>query len=140
MNIARVLFAALGATVAYFVLGSLAFVMGPLRQEYMRYPTIYRSADSMKTVAPVGIVAMLVAMVTLAALYAMMYRGGSWLGEGAGFGALIGVFAVCAFVFHNYVNLNIGLRLTLEQAVAYLVEWIVVGIVIGLIYQPSGVR
>jgi uncharacterized membrane protein len=56
--------------------------------------------------------------------------------EGARFGALIGVFAVCAFVVHNYVNLNIGLKLTLEQAVAYFVEWTVAGIVIGLIYRP----
>ena len=46
------------------------------------------------------------------------------------------MFAVCAFVLHNYVNLNIGLRLTVGQAAAYLVEWIVVGIVIGLIYRP----
>jgi hypothetical protein len=33
--------------------------------------------------------------------------------------ALIGVFAVCAFVVHNYVNLNIGLTLMLMQAGAY---------------------
>jgi hypothetical protein len=56
---------------------------------------------------------------------------------GTGFGALIGVFSVCAFVIHNYVNLNIGLKLTLEQAPAYLVEWIVTGIAIGLIYRPA---
>jgi hypothetical protein len=35
------------------------------------------------------------------------------------------------------VNLNIGMKLTLQQAVAYLVEWTVVGIVIGLIYKPA---
>jgi len=66
----------------------------------------------------------------------MMYRGGSgWL-EGARFGALIGVFAIGSFVIHNYVNLNIGLKLTVEQSVTYFVEWVVVGIVIGLIYRP----
>jgi hypothetical protein len=37
---------------------------------------------------------------------------------------------------HNYVNLNIGLKLTVEQAGAYLVEWVVTGVVIGLIYRP----
>jgi hypothetical protein len=37
---------------------------------------------------------------------------------------------------HNYVNLNIGLTLTLQQAVAYFVKWVVTGIVIGLIYRP----
>ena len=54
--------------------------------------------------------------------------------QGAIFGALIGVFSVCSFVIHNYVNLNIGLKLTVEQAIAYFVEWVVTGIVIGLIY------
>jgi hypothetical protein len=43
---------------------------------------------------------------------------------------------VCAFVLHNYVNLNIGLKLALEQAVAYFLQWTIVGIVIGLIYRP----
>lgn len=65
-----------------------------------------------------------------------MYRGGSPVASGAKFGALIGLFAVCAFVIHNYVNLNIGLRLTIGQAVAYFVEWLVVGIVIGAVYRP----
>jgi hypothetical protein len=38
---------------------------------------------------------------------------------------------------HNYVNLNIGLKLTLQPGVAYFVEWVVTGIVIGLIYRPA---
>jgi hypothetical protein len=75
-------------------------------------------------------------MVVLAVIYAMLYHGGFGVAEGARFGALIGVFSVCAFVVHNYVNLNIGLKLTLEQAAAYFVEWVVTGIVIGLIYRP----
>jgi len=70
-------------------------------------------------------------------IYAMLYQGGSGFAEGARFGTLIGVFAVCAFVVHNHVNLNIGLKLTLEQSAAYFVEWTVVGTVIGLIYKPA---
>jgi hypothetical protein len=42
---------------------------------------------------------------------------------------------VGSFVLHNYVNLNIGLRLTVVSAVVYFVEWTVVGIVIGAIYR-----
>ena len=76
-------------------------------------------------------------MVVLAVIYAMLYRGGSGIVEGARFGALIGVFAICSFVMHNYVNLNIGLKLTIEQGIAYFVEWTVVGIAIGLIYRPA---
>ena len=34
------------------------------------------------------------------------------------------------------VNSNIGLKLTIEQAVAYFIEWVAVGVAIGLIYRP----
>jgi len=73
----------------------------------------------------------------LAVLYAMLYRGGSGLMEGARFGMLVGLYAVGSFVLHNHVNLNIGAKLTVQQAVAYFVEWTVVGIVIGLIYRGA---
>jgi hypothetical protein len=136
MNVARIALASVAAFIAYFAIGFLAFGMGPLRKEFENYKTIYRSEDGMKAVMPIGMLAMLLAMVVLTILYASMSHGGSGLAAGARFGALIGLFAVCAFVLHNYVNLNIGLRLTIGQAVAYFVEWVVVGIVIGAIYQP----
>jgi len=135
MNVTRIFLAALGAMVAYFALGALFFAVGPLRNEFAKYPAVYRSQEGIKSVMPAGMVAMFVAMIILAMLYAMVYRGGSGLLEGAHFGLLIGLFCVCSFVIHNYVNLNIGLRLTIGQAVAYLVEWIAVGIVIGVIYR-----
>jgi hypothetical protein len=69
-------------------------------------------------------------------IFATIHRGGSGIAEGARLGVLIGIFVVCAFVLHNYVNLNIGLKLALGQAGAYVVQWTVVGIVIGLIYKP----
>ena len=135
MNIPRIALAAMGAFVAYFVLGGLSFVLLPLRNEF-KYPAVYRSQEGIKSVMPAGMAAMFLAMVVLAVIYAMLYHGGSGVVEGARFGALIGVFAIGAFVVHNYVNLNIGLRLTVEQAAAYFVEWTVVGMVIGLIYRP----
>jgi len=92
----------------------------------------------MKSVMPIGMAAMFVGILVLAVLYAMMYRAASGAAEGAGFGALIGIFAVCVFVLHNYVNLNIGLKLTLQQATVYFIEWTVVGILIGVIYRPKG--
>jgi hypothetical protein len=81
--------------------------------------------------------ATLVAIVVLAVLYAKIYHGGSGVVEGARFGALIGVFAIGTFTVHNYVNLNIGWKLTVQQSVAYFIQWVVVGIVIGLIYRPA---
>jgi|SRR5277367_1745558 len=136
MNYGRIALAAVGAFVAYFVIGGLSFALAPsLKTEFLKYPAVYRSQEGIKSVMPAGMAAMLVAMVVLALLYAMLYRGGSGVSEGAHFGVLIGIFAVCAFVIHNYVNLNIGVRLTLQQSAAYFIEWTVVGIVIGLLYK-----
>jgi hypothetical protein len=137
MNLARIALAAIGAFVAYFALGGLMFMVLPtLKNQFAKYPAVYRSQEGIKSVMPAGMVAMFVAMVALAVLYAMLYQGGPGVAEGARFGALIGVFAICAFVVHNWVNLNIGLTLTVQQAVAYFIEWLAVGIVIGLIYRP----
>jgi hypothetical protein len=86
---------------------------------------------------PFGMLAMFVALVAIAVLYAMVYSGGSGVAEGARFGTLIGIFAIGSFVVHNYVNLNIGLKLTIQQSIAYFVQWIIVGVVIGLVYRPA---
>jgi len=48
--------------------------------------------------------AMFIAMLALAVIYAMLVRSGSALLMGA-IGVLIGLFSVCSFVIHNYVNL-----------------------------------
>jgi hypothetical protein len=90
----------------------------------------------MMTVMPIGFVPTFMANRVAAVIFAMIHQGGSGITEGARFGVLIGIFVVCAFVLHNYVNLNIGLKLALGQAVAYFVQWAVIGIVNGLIYKP----
>lgn len=87
-------------------------------------------------VMPIGFVATFMAILVVAIIFAMIHQGGSGTTEGARFGVLIGIFVVCAFVLHNYVNLNIGLKLALGQAVVYFVQWTIIGIVIGLIYKP----
>jgi hypothetical protein len=88
----------------------------------------------MKTVMPIGLVATFMAILVAAIIFATMHQGRSGTMEGALFGVLIGMFVVCAFVLHNYVNLNIGLKLVMGQAAAYFVQWTIIGIVIGLIY------
>jgi len=65
------------------------------------------------------------------------HPGGSSTAAGARFGVLIGLFVVCAFVLHNYVNLNIGLKLALEQAVAYFLQWTIVESSSVLFTDPS---
>jgi hypothetical protein len=141
MDYARILLSAFCAFVAYFVYGGILFGLLPwLRTEFARYPAVYRPKEGIKSVMPFGMIAMFVALVAIAMLYAMIDRsvsGASGVAGGAQFGALIGVFAIGSFVIHNYVNLNIGLKLTIRQAIAYFVQWVIVGIVIGLIYKPA---
>jgi hypothetical protein len=137
MNFLRIALAAAGGFVAYFALGGLLFGLLPsMKNEFQKYPAVYRPQEGQMSHMPVGMAAMFVAILMLAVIYAMLYRGGSGVFEGARFGALIGVFAIGSFVVHNYVNLNIGLKLTLQQGAAYFVEWVTTGIVIGLIYRP----
>ena len=138
MNYSRILLASFCAFIAYFIYGGILFGALPwLRTEFAKYPAVYRSQEGIKSTMPFGMLAMFVAMVAIAMLYAMVYAGGSGLVEGARFGALIGVFAIGSFVVHNYVNLNIGLKLTIQQSIAYFVQWVIVGIVIALIYKPA---
>ena len=141
MNYARITLASLGAFVAYMVVGGVLFAVIPaLKAEFAKYPAVYRSQQGQMSHMPVGMAAMLLSIVVLAVLYARMYSGGSGIGsgikEGAIFGVLVGLFAIGSFVLHNYVNLNIGVKITAFSAIAYLLEWTVVGIVIGLIYKP----
>jgi len=137
MDFGRIALTSLGGLVAYFALGFLMFAVLPaMKSEFAKYPAVFRPQEAMKSLMPLGMGAIFVEMVVLAVLYAMTYRGGPALAAGAVFGALIGIFAVCSFVVHNYVNLNIGLTLTIQQGVAYFVQWLITGIVMGLIYRP----
>ena len=137
MNYSRLGLAALGGTVASFAFGFLVFWLVPaLMNEAHKYPAVFRPREEMNRVMPIGFVASFVAILIVAIIFAMIHQGGSGTTEGARLGVLIGIFVVCAFVLHNYVNLNIGLKLALGQAVAYFFQWTIVGIVIGLIYKP----
>ena len=138
MNYGRLVLATVGGMVGYFIAGFAIFGLAPqMANEFQKHSAIYRSREGQTAAMPVGMAAMLVAILIVAVLYTMVYRGGSGVAEGARFGVLIGLFVVCAFVLHNYMLLNIGLRLTLMQAVAYFIQWTVVGTVIGLLYKPS---
>jgi hypothetical protein len=108
-----------------------------LINESRKYPSIFRDKDGQMSHMPVGMAATFLSILIVAVFYAQLYSGGSGLTQGAALGALIGLFVVFGFVLHNYVNLNVGLKLTLQNAAAYFLEWLITGIVIGLIYKPK---
>ena len=135
---ARIALASLGAMVAYFVYGFAMFAAWPsMKTEFMKYPNVYRPKDEMMKVMPYGMIAILIAIVVVAILYAKIHTVGGGIVSGIYLGALIGLFSVCTFAVHNYINLNIGLTLTIYQSIAYFIQWVIVGAAIGLIYTPS---
>jgi hypothetical protein len=138
LNYTRVALASLGATVAYFAYGFAMFAAWPsMKTEFEKYPSVYRPKDEMMKVMPYGMIAILIAIVVVAILYATIHTAaGGGIVSGIYLGALIGLFSVCTFAIHNYINLNIGLRLTIYQSIAYFVQWVIVGAAIGLIYKP----
>jgi len=137
VNASRIALASLGAMAAYFVYGFAMFAAWPsMKTEFLKYPNVYRPKDEMMKVMPYGMIAILIAIV-VALLYAEIYTAGGGIVSGIYLGALIGLFFVCTFTIHNYINLNIGLRLTIYQSIAYFIQWVIVGAAIGLIYKPS---
>jgi hypothetical protein len=137
MNYPRLGLAALGGMVASFAVGFLVIWLAPaLLAESHKYPAVFRPKEEMATVMPIGIAATYIAILVAAILYARTHPDGSSAWEGARLGLLFGTFVVCANVLHNYVNLNIGLKLALGQAAAYFIQWTVTGVVIGLLYKP----
>ncbi len=136
MNYLRLGLAAFGGMIASFAFGFLVMVAVPaLLEEAHKYPNVFRAKEEMMKVMPIGMGATLLSVLVAAILFAMIHPGGSGVKDGAIFGVLIGTFVVFGFVFHNYANLNIGLRLAVGQAVAYFLQWTVVGVVISLIYK-----
>ena len=136
MNYGRLVLATVGGMVGYFIAGGAIFALAPqMVAEFEKHSAIYRPREGDPSPMAAGMAAMLVAIFVVAVLYTMVYQDGSGVAQGARFGVLIGVFVVCAFVMHNYMLLNVGLRLTLMQAGAYFIQWAVVGTVIGLIYR-----
>ena len=137
MNVGRIALAAVGGTVAYFAAGFAMFMLVPqLADEAQKHAALFRPAEEQMSRMPVIRLAIFVAILVLAVLYAWGSRAAG-PAEGVRFGVLIGIFVLCAFVVHNYVNFNMGLTLMLLQAGAYFVEWTVVGTVIGLLHRPA---
>jgi len=137
MNYTHIALASLGATVAYFVYGFGLFAAWPsLQTEFLKFPNVYRPKDEMMKKMPFGMITILISIVVVAVLYAKAYAVDGGIVPGALFGVLIGIFMVCVFVMHNYVNLNIGLKLSVYQGIVYFVQWVIVGAAIGLIYRP----
>jgi len=135
VNYGRAAVAALVATLVYYMCGF--FAEGWLfRGDFAPYTAVYRSSDTVMRYMPLGIVFSFVGTFVVAVVYARLARESNRVIEGLRLGALIGVFVACTFAGTNYVVLNIGGKLAMEEAADSFVQWTLVGIVIGLLYRP----
>ncbi len=136
MNYARIVAAAVAATLVFFTYGFL--VHGWLiAKDYVPYPAgVYRSGDATRSLMPLGLTGIFIAILVFATIYAKGYERGHGVGEGARLGLLFGIFMAGAFVAVNYTTINISGKLALELAASELVEWTIVGVVTGLVYKP----
>jgi hypothetical protein len=136
LHLLWVFLAALGAFVAYMAMGFALFAAMPgLKVEFKKYPGVYRDEPEMMKRMPLAMGAIFVSILALAVLYAHMTPWGAGWMQGAAFGILVGVFALCVSVIHNHVNLNIGWALTIQSGIAYFIQWVVVGVALGVIYR-----
>jgi hypothetical protein len=135
MKLTRLALATLAAFIAYFVVGGIFFTIPAMHAEFAKYPAIYRTGEAISSVMAVGVLGILLAIGAAAAIFARMHPAGAGPKAGIKFGVLLAVFQLGSFVLHNYMNLNIGWRLSALQGIAYMAEWIVVGVVISLVYR-----
>src|SRR3981081_3472516 len=78
MNYARILLASLCAFVAYFIYGGILFGALPwLRNEYAKYPAVYRSQEGIKRTMPYGMLAMFLALVAISTRWSILAVGAS---------------------------------------------------------------
>jgi hypothetical protein len=75
MNLTLTALAAIGGFVAYFVLGGLALGLFPsLKNEFLKYPVVYRSQQGQMSHMPAGMAAMFVSILALAMIYSLLHQ------------------------------------------------------------------
>ena len=135
MNMTRLFLSAVAGFVAYFVYGGVVTGIF-LKKDYMPYIEVYRPAEQIMKLFPLGMLTTFIAILVFCIIYTQTLGVNTGWAAGSRFGALIGTFMVFAHVAHNYVNLNIGSKLAIEMAIADLLQWTIVGLIIGVIYRP----
>jgi hypothetical protein len=134
MNYGRITLAAIVGTIVYYIFGAIGGAF--FANVYAPYAGVFRSRDAIVGYLPYGFAGTLVAMFIAAAIYAIGYKGGG-AASGLRFGFLLGLFVIFGCVVHDYVIVNVGVRVELVEGLGELVGWTLAGIAIGLIYRPS---
>lgn len=136
MNYPRAALAAFVAMIAFFAIGFLG--EGWLfRSHFGPSQGVYRSAEQMQRLMPIGAAALFLALLVLVAIYARWAGARSDAWSGLQFGLLLGMIVVCIHPIPNLLTMNLETKLGLEVAASTFVQWVVIGLVFGLTYKPS---
>src|SRR5580692_6432939 len=106
MNYARIVLAALAATVVDAVYGFIVYG-NLLTSQFERFPGVYRPAATQGAYMPFLFGGVFLAMLAAAFIYAKGYEGGSGIAEGIRFGMLIGLVEIGYSVMVSYAITNI---------------------------------
>jgi len=136
MDFKRLALAAVVAWVVDAIYGIVAW-MWLLGNEFAKYPAVFRPQEAMNANMPLMFAGGLLAMFTLAYIYAKGYEGGNGVQEGIRFGVLIALFTFGMVSIGIYGSFNIGRRLAAEASIVSFIEMILVGLVIGTMYKPA---
>ncbi|MFN0135990.1 MAG: hypothetical protein ACKVS9_07715 [Phycisphaerae bacterium] len=135
MNYPRAAVAAFVAVIAFFAIGFLG--EGWLfRSHFGPSQRVYRSAEQMQRLMPIGAAALFLALLLLVAIYARWAGARCDVWTGLQFGVSLGVIFVCVHPIPNLLTMNLETKLGLEIAASTFVQWVVIGLVFGLIYRP----
>ena len=134
MNHSRI---AIATFVGFFVYYTYGFLVEGflIRDHFKPYAAVYRSAETVMSYMPIGLLSTLLALFITVVIYVRGYEGTSGFAEAAHFGLLVGIFVACVFVGANYVTLNIGAKLAAELALSTFLQWFVTCVVMGIIYK-----
>ncbi|MBI4880878.1 MAG: hypothetical protein HY812_14665 [Planctomycetes bacterium] len=131
----RLAIPAVAATVAFFALGFLGEGW-LLREHFLPYQALYRMPEQLQRFMPIGMVALFLGNLVVAAIYAKWCNGRPGASSGLRFGLLVGVFVACVHPIANLLTMNLGLRLGIEITAATFVQWAAVGMVLGSTCRP----
>ncbi len=138
MNVIGIGLAALAGTVTYFLFGGILMgaMGGRLKDVYRPHAELFRPEDKIMKYFPFAITTMFLSIAVAATIFARIHPGGAGWMAGGKFGVAMGAFVVFGHVCHNFVTLNIGLKLTITTAALHFVQWILTCIAIALAYKP----
>ncbi|MGE0393048.1 MAG: hypothetical protein AB7I25_06100 [Vicinamibacterales bacterium] len=136
MNVKRL---AMGVIAAWVVSIILGYVVNEilLKGLFEANAAAFRPEAELMANLPVGFGFMLLGFCVFGYMYVKGYEGGSGVGEGARFGAMVGVLLSVLSVNWIWATMPISVTLAAAMMIDYVVEYAIYGAIIGGLYRKA---